>query len=334
MHRKVRFFVALFVIALHSLSLHSQIPFEPLDPPPPSSSTYNLSTKTPRTEDWTTLSLAKSGLPLSDIGAVPLSKIELPGGCTRELLRLQWRQGDPIDLYVIRPHGVAKPPVAVYILNYTTDIDIYRADGWCDQVNRDGVAVAGFASALSGQRFHSPHTMAQWFVSELQEALATSTHDVQMMLNYLDTRGDLDMKRVGILGQGSGGSIAILAAAADPRIGAMDLINPWGDWPDWLKGSKQIPERERANYLTPKFLQTVSGLDPIDSLPKWKGQALRIQQVLDDPVTPATARDKIAASAPMAEQVVRTPDKLAEARMWGTGGLSGWLAQQLTRPQP
>jgi len=89
--------------------------------------------------------------------------------------------------------------------------------------------------------------MKQWFVSELQEALASSTHDVQMVLNYLDTRGDIDMEYIGVFGQGSGGSIAILAAAADPRISTLQLLDPWGDWPDWLKSSEAIPENERPN---------------------------------------------------------------------------------------
>lgn len=96
--------------------------------------------------------------------------------------------------------------------------------------------------------------MSKWFVSELQEALSTSTHDVQMVLNYPETREDLDMKHVGMYGQGSGGAIAILSAAADPRIIALDLTDPWGNWPDWLKGSKQIPDEERAMYLKPEFL--------------------------------------------------------------------------------
>ena len=186
---------------------------------------------TPADEDWTTISLTKSGLPLSATGGVVLSKVELPD-CTRELLRMQWRPGDPIDLYVIRPRDIGKPPVILYLFNYTKDSDLFRDESWCKQAKQSGIAVAGFASALAGQRFHTPRPMKQWFVSELQEALATSTHDVQMVLNYLDTRGDLDMKHVGVFGQGSGGSIAILAAAADARIIALDAVDPWGDWPE------------------------------------------------------------------------------------------------------
>ena len=166
-------------------------------------------------------------------------------------------------------------------------------------------------------------------MSELQEALATSTHDVQMVLNYMDTRGDLDLKHVGVVGQGSGGAVAILAAAADSRIRALDLMDPWGDWPDWLKGSKQIPEKERAAYLKPEFLQQVSGLDPVTYLPQLKGRAIRIQQVLSDTITPDAARDKIAKAAPAPDEVTRYPDIPAEAKALGSNGIVKWMGEQL-----
>ena len=104
--------------------------------------------------------------------------------------------------------------------------------------------------------------MKEWFVSELQEALGKSTHDVQMTLNYLATRGDLDMNRVGMFGQGSGGTIALLAAAADDRIRAVDVLDPRG-----LAGLAspiaRRPGKERANYLKPEFLTRVAPLDPV-----------------------------------------------------------------------
>jgi len=287
-----------------------------------------LSTKTPGNEDWTTIHLAKSGLPLDATGGFLINKVELQG-CTRELLRLKWRPNDPIDLYVIRPHRSEKLPVVLFMYNYTFDTDVFREERWCERATQNGFAVAGFVSALSGQRFHAPRPMKEWFVSELQEALATSTHDVQMVLNYLETRGDLDMHHVGMFGQGSGGAIAILAAAADARISVLDLMDPWGDWPDWLKDSKQIPEEERAAYLKPEFLQKVSSLDPVTYLPQLKERAIHIQQVTADPVTPTAARDKIANAAPRADEVTRYPDMTAAAKALGTNGIVGWLGEQL-----
>lgn len=301
--------------------------------PTASEAPTNIAMQAPTGEDWTTIYLAKSGLPLDDIGGVPLSKVDVHG-CTRELLRMQWRSLDPIDLYVIRPKGTAKIPVVLFLYNYTFDTEVFRQDRWCDVATRNGFAVAGFPTALSWPRLHTPRPLKQWFVSELQEALAISTHDVQMMLNYLESRGDLDTKQVGIFGMGSGGAVAILAAAADSRIAVVDLMDPWGDWPDWLKESQQIPDKERGDYLKPEFLQRVAGLDPVNYLPQLKGRTVRIQQLLSDPVTPGLAKDKIASAVPKGTGVSRYQDPSAEAKALGTDGIVGWLGAKLASQSP
>jgi hypothetical protein len=296
--------------------------------PPTQAKPANLSTKQANPEDWTVLPLAKSGLAASGFNAALLGKYEQPE-YTRELLRVQWRPDDPIDLYVVLPHGVTRPPVILYLYDYHFDTDRFRNDAWCKQATQGGFAAAGFGSAFSLQRHHAPRPMREWFVSELQEALGTSTHDVQMVLNYLASRGDVDVSKAGIYGQGSGGAIAVLAAEADPRIAVLDLLNPWGDWPDWLKGSPRVPEEERADYLKPEFLQKVSGLDPVTYMPHLKLKGVRIQQLLDDTETPLAARDKIAAAAPGPDDVVHYKDITAHRNAWRKDGLTGWISVQL-----
>src|ERR1700761_2252971 len=48
------------------------------------------SKQTPTYEDWTTIDLAKSALPLDATGSIPLSTVDVQG-CTRELHRMPWR---------------------------------------------------------------------------------------------------------------------------------------------------------------------------------------------------------------------------------------------------
>jgi len=276
-------------------------------------------------EDWTVLPVNPASLePLS---YAVIGKAELPE-FTRELLRVQWRSGDPIDLYVVRPHGVEKPPVVLYLYSFPSDSDRFRDDGWCKRATQGGFAAVGFASALTGQRYEN-RPLKNWFISELQESLGTSAHDVQMILNYLEKRGDMDMDRVAMFGQGSGGTIAVLAAQADSRIKVLDLLNPWGDWTDWLKSSPQVPEDERAGYLKPEFLQGVANLDPVRYLPQLHLKGLRVQQVMNEPITPMAAKEKIAAAILRPEQIIRYKDELAYRDAWRVSGLAGWIREQL-----
>jgi len=317
------------VAVLVTSACHAQ---QPDDPGGPASAVSSARVDTKhRTEDWTKLAVDRSVLkPL--LNGAPLGKAEMPA-YSRELVRLEWRFGDPIDMYIVKPHGVDKPRVVLYLYSFPSDIDRFMDDGWCRRATKGGLAAVGFVSAFTGERFRN-HPMKNWFVSELQESLGSSAHDVQLILDYLGARGDLSAQTVGMFGQGSGGSIAILAAAADPRIRALDLLNPWGDWPDWLKASPVVPEEERAGFLTPDFLQKVSKLDPVNYLPQLQDRAVRIEQIMDDPAIPPAARDKVAAAV-TAERLVQFKDAQAHREVWKANGLSGWLAAQLlTSSQP
>jgi hypothetical protein len=256
--------------------------------------TKPASAKGATVEDWSSLSLTGSELKL---GKPTVGGKDVLPGFTRELIQVQWRNGDPIDLYVIKPTYVPKPRVVLYLYSYPSETERFRNDDYCARITSGGVAAVGFVSALTGQRY-TMRPMKEWFVSELQESLATSVHDVQMILNFLSSRDDLDVNNVGMFGTGSGGTVAILAAAVDPRIKAIDVIDPWGDWPDWMASSAIIPENERPNYITPEFLKKVAPLDPVEWLPKVKAQHIRLQEIAGDTITPKAAKAKIESAAP------------------------------------
>ena len=250
----------------------------------------------------------------------------------RELIRVQWRPGDPIDLYVIRPKGAKNPPVVLYLYSFPSENDRFRDNRYCERLVKNGVAAVGFVSALTGPRIRGNRPMKQWFISELQESLVTTTHDVQLILNYLETRGDLDMTRVGMFGQGSGGTIAIMAAVADPRLKALDLLNPWGDWPDWLAKSPLVPKAEQANFLQPDFLKRVEPLDPVLLLPTLKSRAVRIQIVDAEADATTGSTGKILAAAPASAKIAHFPDGHAMYAVSSDGRLFEWLPSVLKPP--
>jgi hypothetical protein len=245
-------------------------------------------------EDWTTPALKKGDLqPVSPLNALT----EDHPGYTLQLIQVQWRPADPIDLYVIRPKGVAKPPVILWLYGYPAQTEQFQDETFQKLSTKGGFAVVGFLSALTGHRFHD-RPMSTWFVSELQESLATSAHDVQMVLDYLSTRDDLDTSRMGLFGQGSGATIGILAAAVDSRIRVLDTLDPWGDWPDWTRNSSLIPEVERAFMTKPDFLEKVAPLDPMGWLPKLGSRTFRLQDSTFVRSTPQASRDRLRSVLP------------------------------------
>jgi dienelactone hydrolase len=285
-----------------------------------------MSTPPETVEHWGVLPLTENSL--HALPPLVGEKDTLPT-FTRELIQVQWRASDPIDLYVIRPKGAVKPPVVLFLYGYPTDADKFRSDAFCQNIVKHGFAAVGFVSALTGQRYHD-RPMKEWFVSELQESLGSSVHDVQMVLNYLATRDDLDMNHIGIFGQGSGGTIAILSATVDPRIKAIDVMDPWGDWPDWVAKSPQIPESERADYLKPDFLAKVAPLDPVRLIPQLKGRPFRLQENLFNLAIPEPVRKQIETTASGTAQIVEYHDtKEYGEKVSANGKMLEWMQSQL-----
>ncbi len=278
------------------------------------------------TEDWTTPSLSTSHL--LPVRPLPPFVDDTHGGYTVELFQLQWREGDPLDLYVMKPNGVKNPPVILNLYGYPADTAAYKLEVFQKELTKGGFAAVGFVSALTGHRYHS-RPMKEWFLSELQESLATSAHDVQMILNYLAARGDLDMTRVGMFGQGSGATIAILTSAVDPRIKVLDVLDPWGDWPTWMATSEFVPKDERPDYVKPEFLKKVAPLETVDWLPKIQAKKFRFEQLLFETDTPVPVKEKLRASVPAGTTIVlyKNLDEFKAAFPYSTN--LEWVKQEL-----
>jgi|SRR5882672_3052899 len=278
-------------------------------------------------EDYSVASLAKSQLHANPPELV--EKSEGPG-FVREFLSVAWRPGDNIDLYVIRPTNIQKPPVVIYLYGHPSETDRYQDDGWCKRATAGGYAAIGFVPALTGHRYHD-RPMKQWFVSELQEALGKSTHDVQMVLDYLVQRGDLDMTNVGIFGVGAGGTIAVAAASVDSRIKAIDLLDPWGDWPAWMVKSEVIPEEERPAYVKAEFVKRVADYDPVVLLPRLRTARIRLIQLNEDVAnTPEEAKKLIEAALPVSAESHRYESNAEFYGAVASGGRAfDWIKLQL-----
>jgi hypothetical protein len=248
---------------------------------------------------------------------------------TLEFLDVRWRVGDPIHLAVIKPAGIKNPPVILYLNSYPSETSVFLNPNFCKFAVKNGFAAVGFVSALTGHRYHNM-PMREWFVSNLDQALGSSVHDVQLVLDYLSIRGDLDMNRVGMFGDGSGATIGILAAAVDPRIKVLDLLDPWGDWPSWMAKSTLVPEEERPDYVKPEFLRKVAPFDPVLWLPQLKGTKVRLQEVGDVTVTPDDARKRIEKAAPAMVDTARYENRetfLTDVAQKGTA--LDWMKDRL-----
>jgi hypothetical protein len=132
-----------------------------------------------------------------------------------------------------------------------------------------------------------------------------------------------------MFGQGSGGTIAILASAADPRIKALDVLTPWGDWPAFFSQTRLIAPENRAKFSSPEFLAKVAPLEPLKWLPKVKAKSLRLQDVRKSGPMPTELQEKLEAAAPETAIINQYGDPEAFVPQAAGGALFDWLRVQL-----
>ena len=318
-----RILLPLLLVAALFVSSSAQIIVKELEKPDPAAPS------TSSREDYSTASLAKS-----DLHADPPEVVsrDEEADFVREFIHVKWRAGDPIYLYVVRPRNISRPPVVLYLYGHPSETDRYQDNGWCKRSTSGGYAAVGFVPALTGHRYHD-RPMQQWFISELQESLGKSSHDVQMVLNYLAQRGDLDMNNVGMFGVGAGATIAVMAASVDTRLKALYLLDPWGDWPQWTAKSDVIPNEERSSYTKPQFLSSVARFDPVAILPRLKTQHIRLDQLNDDFSTvPELAKKKIESALPAGTERHRFTNSQDFYASSSGGRIFDWIKAQVQVP--
>lgn len=331
----------IFAIAALIPVVYPQQPVKPSQPAPssaPSSnspaapalsqSVYSTANDNEYREDFSDLTLKGSAFfPLRPVLGQKDDNPVLP--FTRELWQLMWRPADAIDLYVCKPRAVVgKLPVILYLYTSPSDTNRFKSDDWCMTMTSDGFAAVGFVSAYTGHRLET-RPPATTFFTNFQESLASTVHDVQMILDYLATRDDMDMKRVGMYGQGSGGTIAILASTVDKRIRALDVLTPWGDWPRFFAQGQYSTADKRAKFLAPEFQSQIAPFDPVTVIPRVQAKSVRIQDVRQSGRMPDGSQEKLEAAAPPTAIINQYGDMASLSANAPVGVLFGWLRSGL-----
>ena len=133
----------------------------------------------------------------------------------------------------------------------------------------------GFATAAIDARHHGARIAskygsgnAQYFAAMLETYrtgkgrpyLYDTVWDVMRLVDYLETRADVDPKRIGVMGISRGGTEAYLAAAVDPRIAAaVPIIG--------VQGFRWALDNDRWQPRVGTFLPAVEGAARHDRVP-------------------------------------------------------------------
>jgi dienelactone hydrolase len=147
----------------------------------------------------------------------------------REHFTFSSQEGERVPGVLSKPISAGRRRPAVIVLHGTGGS---KEDGRVVRLS-EALVGRGFVAVAIDGRYHGervkPGARATEYVRAMLQAYQDQTErpflydtvwDVMRLIDFLETRGDVDGKRVGLMGISKGGMETYLAAAADPRIAA------------------------------------------------------------------------------------------------------------------
>lgn len=190
------------------------------------------------------------------------------------------------------------------------------------------LATAGYASCaidLSGQGERAPAgqkgaVSADQLEQNLVGSVTQTTRDVRRLIDYLDTRHDIDPKRIGLAGLSLGAIIGTVASGVDTRIKATVLVSGGGGWGEILRvlsaryatyNGQAVTGRQDLNW--PLINALLAPNDPLTFAPHIAPRALLMINGRQDTTIPPARAEALYASAQSAPNAHVRIDWLPQA---------------------
>ncbi len=199
-----------------------------------------------------------------------VERTELPGGLTRERLRLPGFDPDEtVPAIAIHPVSGGPFPVAICLHYFRGAKE--NCEGWCRDLASRGVFAVAPDAHLHGERsiagiFHGDDIASlgqEYSIWVHQTSITRTAQDVPVILDALAQRPDVDASRVAATGFSMGASTAMVLAWKEPRVrvvasmaGAVDF---WWDVTKTAPGPEQ--DQRKASY-SPRLRELVVSIDP------------------------------------------------------------------------
>jgi uncharacterized protein len=137
-------------------------------------------------------------------------------------------------------------------------------------------------------------------LEEIRETAAQTVQDLRRAVDYLETRKEVDTKRIGFMGVSLGSVIGGVFIGNEPRIKCAALWAGGGDWGDLLTRSQHpIAQkiREKNGTDVAKINKVLGDVDPVRSIGKFAPRPLYFLNGDNDTIVPMTATEQLVRAA-------------------------------------
>ena len=145
-------------------------------------------------------------------------------------------------------------------------------------------------------------------LEEIHETVAQTVQDLRKAVDYLDTRKEIDPRRIGFMGVSLGSIIGGVFIGNEPRIACAALWAGGGDWGDMLTRSQHPfaqKIREKNGVDVAKYNAVLGDVDPLRTLGMFSPRPIYFLNGDSDTIVPTTAAAKLVQSAGRNPKIAR-----------------------------
>jgi len=159
----------------------------------------------------------------------------------------------------------------------------------------NGYAIAAIDAQYHGERKQPGKALYSTNLTESRDGVVQTVIDARRTVDYLESRGDVDSTKIGLVGGSMGGILGAIFAGVEPRVKAAVLIVGGGNMSLMIMKSEHPAIPPIRAYLEEKGItyQEIQGfldpIDPINFIDKIAPRPLLMHNGKHDTIVPAEA---------------------------------------------
>ena len=202
-----------------------------------------------------------------------------------------------------------------------------------------GISTLAIDAEYHGDRKQPGSDILSTYIYRNRDAFIQTVIDLRRAIDFLQSRPEIDGKRIGYIGLSMGGILGGILAGVDERLQAPILIVAGGDW-GYLFANSQHPtavtlrEKNPELFKDPRKINEIVGpIDPVNWVARISPRPLLMINGKDDPIVPRECTERLFAAAKEPKEI-----------LWLEGGhmpqpdavlrkVDEWLSQHLLSQQ-
>lgn len=173
-----------------------------------------------------------------------------------------------------------------------------------------GIATLAIDAEYHGDRKQPGNDILSTYIYRNRDALVQTVIDLRRAVDFLQSRQEIDGKRIGYIGLSMGGILGGIVAGVDERIQAPILIVAGGDW-GYLFSTSQHPTAMQLREKNPELFKSAQKMnevmgvvDPVNWVARISPRPLLMINGKDDQIVPKECTERLFAAAKEPKEIV------------------------------